>query len=133
MDDTAPWTCPTRQLTGTTPFCARCGEEPLPPRDLTLRGLVEKIVHALTSIDARAARSAWTLLRHPGRLTLAWTSGVRKPYVAPSLASHLHHQDWSDLAQSLLAHRLEAKHASLEQYEPVFDRTVVLNAKSLIC
>jgi hypothetical protein len=80
--------------------------------------LVEKIVHALTSIDARAACSAWTLLRHPGRLTLAWTSGVRKPYVAPfqlflianvvffplqsltgqdvfssSLASHLHHQD----------------------------------------
>jgi hypothetical protein len=49
-----------------------------------------------------------------------------------SLASHLHHQDWSSLAQSLLASRLEAQHANLEQYEPLFDRTVVLNAKSLI-
>jgi hypothetical protein len=49
-----------------------------------------------------------------------------------SLDSHLHHQDWSDLAQSLLARRLEATHKTLEQYEPVFDRAVVLNAKSLV-
>ena len=83
VSDIASWTCPSCKVTVTTPFCARCGEEPLPPRDLTLRGLAEKIVHALTSIDARAARSAWALLRHPGQLTLAWTGGVRKPYVAP--------------------------------------------------
>jgi hypothetical protein len=141
----------------TTAFCASCGEEPLPPRDLTLRGLAEKVVHALTSIDARAARSGWKLLRHPGELTLAWMSGVRKAYVAPfqlflianvlffalqsltnqnvfssSLDSHLHHQDWSALAQSLVSRRLEEKHESLEQYAPLFDRAVVLNAKSLI-
>lgn len=157
MCNTASWTCPTCKATVTTPFCARCGEEPLPPRDLTLPGLAEKVIHALTSIDARAARSAWALLRHPGQLTLAWTSGVRKRYVAPfqlflianvlffalqwltgenvfssSLDSHLHHQDWSELAQSLLAGRLEATHRSFEQYQAVFDRAVVLNAKSLI-
>ena len=56
-------------------------------------------------VDARAARSARTLLRHPGELTLACTSGLRKPYVAPF---------------------------QLEQYEPLFNRAVVLNAKSLI-
>ena len=157
VSDIASWTCPSCKVTVATPFCARCGEEPLPPRDLTLRGLAEKIVHALTSIDARAARSAWALLRHPGQLTLAWTGGVRKPYVAPfqlflianviffalqwltgenvfssPLASHLHQQDWSTLAQSLLVTRLQATHASIEQYGPVFDRAVVLNAKSLI-
>lgn len=157
MSDAVSWTCPTCKVVVSTPFCSRCGEEPLRPRDLTLRGLTEKLIHALTSIDARAARSAWELLRHPGRLTLAWTDGVRKPYVAPfqlflianvlffamqwltgenvfssPLASHLHQQDWSDLAQSLLAGRLEATHVSLEQYEPIFNRAVVLNAKSLI-
>ena len=157
MSNAVSWTCPTCKVAVATPFCARCGEGPLPPRDLTLRGLTEKVIHALTSIDARAARSAWKLVRHPGQLTLAWTGGVRKPYVAPfqlflianvlffalqwltgenvfssSLASHLHHQDWSGLAQSLLASRLEATHVSLEQYEPMFDRAVVLNAKSLI-
>jgi hypothetical protein len=157
MTDSVNWTCPTCNVPVTTPFCAHCGEEPLAPRDVTLRGLGEKLLHALTSIDARTMRSAWKLLRHPGELTLAWSRGVRKSYVAPfqlflianvlffgmqwltsenvfssSLDSHLHHQDWSDLAQSLLARRLEATHTTLEQYEPLFDRAVVLNAKSLI-
>ena len=157
MTDSVKWTCPTCNVPVTTHFCAHCGEEPLAPRDLTLRGLGEKLLHALTSIDARTMRSAWKLLRHPGELALTWTRGVRKSYVAPfqlflianviffgvqwltsenvfssSVDSHLYHQDWSDLAQSLLARRLEATHTTLEQYEPVFDRAVVLNAKSLI-
>lgn len=157
MSDAVSWTCPTCRVAVATPFCARCGEEPLAARDLTLRGLTEKVIHAVTSIDARAIRSAWQLLRHPGELTLAWTSGVRKPYVAPfqlflianvlffalqwltgenvfssTLASHLHQQDWSAFAQSLLSSRLEATHVGLEQYQPLFDRAVVLNAKSLI-
>jgi hypothetical protein len=136
MADSPQWTCPTCAVMLSTPFCARCGEEPIAPRDLTMRGIGEKLIHAVTSIDARTARSAWKLLRHPGELTLAWTRGVRKPYVAPfqlflvanvlffalqwmtsenvfssSLDSHLHHQDWSDLAQSQLARRL-AGHAN---------------------
>jgi len=156
-DSDLSWVCPTCTVTVTTPFCARCGEEPLPPRDLTLRGLAEKALHAFTSIDARAARSAWKLLRHPGELTLAWVTGVRKPYVAPfqlflianvlffaiqwvtkenvfssSLDSHLHHQDWSELARSVLARRLEQTRMTVEQYAPIFDRSVVLNAKSLV-
>jgi hypothetical protein len=157
MTDGVKWACPTCKVIVTTPFCARCGEEPVAPRDLTLRGLAEKLLHTFTNIDARVARSASLLVRHPGELTLAWTSGVRKPYVAPfqlflianvlffalqsltgenvfssSLDSHLHHQDWSDLAKSLVARRLEATHTNLQQYQPLFDRAVVLNAKSLI-
>ncbi len=157
MTKSVRWTCPTCKATVKTPFCPRCGEEPLAPRDLTLRGIAAKFLHVFASIDARAARSARLLLRHPGELTLAWTRGVRKPYVAPfqlflianvfffalqsltgenifssSLDSHLHHQDWSSLAQSMLTQRLEATHTSLEQYEPMFDRAVVLNAKSFI-
>lgn len=157
MSERMPWTCPACQEVVVTPFCSRCGEEPLAPRDLTVRGLAEKLIHALTSIDARAVRTTQRLLRFPGELTLAWTRGVRKPYVTPfqiflianviffgvqwltgeivfssPLASHLHHQDWSELAQTLLAKHLETGHIKLEEYAPIFDRTVVLNAKSLI-
>ena len=82
---------------------------------------------------------------------------MRKPYVAPfqlflianvlffalqwltsenifssSLDSHLRHQDWSELARSLVAARLATTQASPDQYAPMFDRAVVLNAKSLI-
>jgi len=157
MDKTADQVCPSCQVTLVTPFCARCGEAPLAPRDLTLRGLGEKLLHALTSIDGRTVRTTWRLLRQPGDLTVAWTRGVRRPYVAPfqlfllanvlffalqsltgenvfssSLDSHLHHQDWSGLAQLLIAGKLESTRLDLQQYAPVFDRAVVLHAKSLI-
>jgi len=157
MTNSARWTCPVCKAAVTTAFCAQCGEEPLAPHDLTVRGLAEKALHALTSIDAKAARSAWKLLRRPGELTQAWISGIRKPYVAPfqlflianvlffalqwatsenvfssSLDSHLHQQDWSELAQSSLSRRLESTRMTVDQYEPIFDRAVVLHAKSLI-
>ncbi len=151
------WNCPTCNSLVTTAYCPSCGEEPLLPSDLTLRGLAGKLFHAFTSIDARAARSAWCLVRRPGQLTLAWIRGVRKAYVAPfqlflianviffalqwltgeavfssRMESHLHHQDWSELAQSLLARRLEQTHTRFEDFSPAFDRNVVLYAKSLI-
>jgi len=155
--DTSGWNCPTCRGFVLTPFCARCGEEPLVQRDLTIRGLAENLLHALTSIDARVLRTTRRLLRRPGQLTREWSIGIRKPYVAPfqlflvanviffalqsltgeivlssPLDSHLHHQDWSELAQSLLAARLDARHLSIGTYTSVFDSAVALNAKSLI-
>jgi hypothetical protein len=140
-----------------TAFCPRCGEEPLKPRDLTLHGFAEKAVHAFTSVDARTLRSVRTVLFRPGELTVAWFRGIRKPYVLPlslflianvafvavqlltgqhvfnsSLDSHLHHQDWSALAQSLVSMRLDETGRTIEEYAPVFDRRVAFNAKSLV-
>jgi len=157
MTKATSWTCPSCAQTVDTAFCARCGEQPPAPRELTLAGLAEKLVDSFTSIDARALRSARLLLRRPGELTVAWIRGVRKPYVAPfqlflianviffalqsltgvivfssPLESHLHHQDWSALAQGLLARHLAASGIPFEQYAPVFDQAVVVNGKSLI-
>src|SRR6478736_3439819 len=81
--DTSRWNCPSCNDLVLTPFCARCGEEPVSPRDLTLRGLAENLVQALSSIDARVLRATRRLLRQPGELTRDWSIGVRKPYVAP--------------------------------------------------
>lgn len=153
----AHWTCPSCKAEVLTPYCARCGEEPLPPHELTFKGLAATVLHALTSVDARVMRTAATLLRRPGALTLAWTEGMRRPYVAPfalflianvlffalqsltganvfssTLDSHLHHQDWQALTRSLLADKLAANHLSLDRYAPIFDRAVVLHAKSFI-
>jgi Protein of unknown function (DUF3667) len=157
VSDTVRWTCPTCKKTVHTAYCAQCGEELHGPHEFTFRGVAAKLVHALTSIDARVLRTAWCLLRHPGRLTLAWVAGTRKPYVAPfqlfllanvlffalqwltgtnifssTLESHLHHQDWSELAESLVARRLDKTRIPLELYAPIFDQAVVINAKSLI-
>jgi hypothetical protein len=157
MSHPVHWICPACNDVVASAYCPRCGEEPVLPADLTLRGLAGKLAHALTSIDARALRTSWRLLRRPGELTLSWSRGVRRPYVAPfqlfllanvlffalqsftgtnvfssSLDSHLHHQDWSELARSLVDRHLAATRLSLDAYAPVFDRAVVLNAKSLI-
>lgn len=127
------------------------------PRDLTLRGLAEKSFHAFTSIDAKLLRTARVLFLRPGELTRAWVAGIRRAYVAPfqlflianvfffamqwatgenvfssPLDSHLHHQDWSAIAQSALDERLAETHRTREEYEPTFDHAVALNAKSLI-
>jgi hypothetical protein len=155
--DVRPWACPTCNSLVTTAFCPHCGEAPVSPRDLTLRGLAERLVAAFTSIDTRTARSTWHLVRHPGRLTLSWTRGVRKAYVAPitlflivnviffavqsltgetvfssPLDSHLHHQDWSAFARSMVSWKLEESGTALADYARNFDRAVVVHAKSLI-
>lgn len=157
MTVTESWTCPTCQCTISTPYCPACGESPPRARDLTLRGLFAQLFHALSSIDSRLLRSFRSLVNRPGELTVAYVGGQRMPYVGPiplflianavffavqsltatdilssPLDSHLHGQDWSDLAQSLVSRRLESVQTTLDRYAPVFDQAVVLNAKSLV-
>ena len=157
MPATEPWICPTCAHHVTTPFCPMCGESPLRPPDLTLRGIGAKVLHAATSIDGRLLRTFWVLLRHPGELTVAHLNGKRMPYVPPfqlflvanafffalqsltdtqvfgsTLESHLYHQDWSPLARSLVAERVARLRTDMAQYTATFDRAAVLNAKSLI-
>lgn len=126
-------------------------------RDLTLRGLLLQLFNAFSSIDGRLIRSFLCLVRRPGMLTVAYVRGQRIPYIGPlqlflianvlffatqsvthmnifssRLDSHLHNQDWSAMAQTLVNHRLETMQTSLDLYAPVFNRAAVLNAKSLI-
>ena len=151
------WICPSCERTTTTPFCPVCGERPLGERDLSLRGVGEKVLQALTSIDGRMIRTVRALVVQPGSLTLAYTQGRRRPFLGPvqlfllanlvffgaqsithsnvfssSLDSHLHVQDWSALAQQMVARHLAARDFSLAQLTPLFDRSAVFNAKWLV-
>jgi hypothetical protein len=157
MKASQAWVCPGCKTIVWTPFCGSCGERCIASRELTLRGVFERVLHALTSVDARVMRSLWLLLRRPGSLSLAYLQGLRKPYASPialfllanvlffavqsatginifgsSLDSHLNHQDWSALAQALVERHLRESHLSLEQYAPLFDAANVLHAKSLV-
>jgi len=151
------WICPSCELEVASRFCPRCGEEALKPLELSLRTLATKVLHAATSIDGKLVRTAWRLVRSPGELTLAYLTGQRKRYIAPlqlfllanllffavqsmtrtnifgaSLDSHLHHQDWSELARSLVDSHLARRQMTLDAYAPAFDRAAVVNAKSLV-
>jgi hypothetical protein len=153
----AAWTCPSCRTTIDTPFCPVCGERPVRPLDLSAKGIAAQVLKTIGGLDGRVLRSVRELLLRPGALTVAYQEGRRKPLVGPlqlfllanvvfflaqslahekifssPLASHLHLQDWSALAQQLVAQRLAATHRTLEQLTPLFDQAVVLNAKSLV-
>jgi len=154
---TPPWTCPTCARAVATPFCAECGERPHDARELTLRGFVLHIAQVFSSVDGRLLRSFRCLLTRPGELSAAHVRGQRQAYVGPfqlfflanvaffavqslvpmqvfssTLESHLFVQDWHELAQRMVAARLESLHTSREAFAPLFDRAVALHAKSLI-
>jgi hypothetical protein len=151
------WSCPTCNKLTKTPFCATCGEQALRTRDLTLRVLLDQLIEAFTNIDGRLIRSFRFLVGRPGVLTAAFLKGQRKPYLGPvalflicnalffatevltgghvfttPLEKHLHEQDWSEIAQTLVTQRLEAKQVTLANYAPVFDEAVAPKARSLI-
>jgi hypothetical protein len=151
------WDCPTCKNPVVTAFCPGCGERPAHKREFTLLGLLEQGARIFTHIDGRLIGSFRLLLGHPGILTAAFLHGQRKPYIGPfqiflianvvffavqsfsnmkifsnSLDFRLHGQLWSDFGQTLVANHLATTGRSFEQYAPVFDQAIGVNAKSLI-
>jgi hypothetical protein len=127
------------------------------PRELTLRGFLEHMFEAFTSVDSKLIRSFRYLVIRPGELTVAYLEGRRAPYLKPvplflianvlffaiesllggavfstPLDWHLHRQPWSGFAPQLVADRLDTLHTTLELYAPVFDKAVAIKARSLI-
>lgn len=66
------------------PYCARCGERVLEPEALTLRHfLVHTVAHELLHVDGTLWRTLRLLFVRPGRLSLEYAAGRRRPYVNP--------------------------------------------------
>lgn len=151
------WTCPSCNLDVSTPYCPGCGERPLRQHELTLRGFLDQLVQAFTSIDGRLIRSFRYLVSRPGFLTVAFLQGRRKAYLGPiqvfllanvlffaaesisggqifttPLEFHLTNQPWSPIAPRMVTAWLDVTHRSLESYAPVFNRAMALHARSLI-
>ncbi|MGH8766312.1 MAG: DUF3667 domain-containing protein [Burkholderiales bacterium] len=151
------WTCPMCTVALTTAYCPTCGERRPQARDLTLPGLLRLLYKSFSHVDGKLFRSLRLLVIRPGFLTQAYAQGRRQSYIGPfalffsvnalffvtqslmsvnifstPLDSHLHGQDWSALANSLVAQRLDATQSSLQRFAPLFDQAVALNAKSLI-
>jgi hypothetical protein len=66
-----------------TSFCPACGEKPLSPGDLTLRGLFGLVFEAFSNIDGRLLRRTWSLAisRRPAEYWIVaaadgWTGGT---------------------------------------------------------
>jgi hypothetical protein len=157
--DTPPrtWTCPSCGRGRTGRFCPQCGEERLRPRDLTVSDLAVRFAENVSSVDGKLFRSFRSILAAPGVLTAAHIRGQRRPFLGPlalffiangvfvllqslldmhtlssPLDSHLHDQDWSGVAQAMVAQRLRLHGETLTAYSAVFDQAVTFNAKALM-
>jgi hypothetical protein len=76
--------CPSCGTPLAGPYCARCGERALEPEALTLRHfLVHTVAHELLHLDGALWRTLRLLFVHPGRLSLEYSAGRRRPYVNP--------------------------------------------------
>jgi hypothetical protein len=157
MSATGKWTCPGCGRRRMTAYCPACGEQPLRPRDLKVDDLATRIFAALSNVDGKLLRSFRALLVTPGALTAYYVAGQRRSWLGPlqlflianalffavqswthlaifssPLDSHLHNQDWQEIARRMTAARLDARHETLAGFAPVFDRAALLNAKALI-
>jgi uncharacterized protein DUF3667 len=66
------------------PYCSRCGERALEPDALTLRHfLVHTVTHELLHVDGTLWRTLQLLFVRPGRLSLEYVAGRRRPYINP--------------------------------------------------
>ena len=66
------------------PYCSRCGERVLEPEALTLRHfLVHTVAHELLHLDGALWRTLRVLFVRPGRLSLEYAAGRRRPYLNP--------------------------------------------------
>ena len=66
------------------PYCARCGERVLEPEALTLRHfLVHTVAQELLHVDGKLWRTLRLLFARPGRLSLEYAAGRRRPYLNP--------------------------------------------------
>jgi hypothetical protein len=151
------WTCPGCTRVRRTQFCPQCGEERLRPRDLTLRDLTRKFAKGMSTVDGKLLRSSRAILTGPGTLTAAYIRGDRRRFLGPvarllfanalffgmqslpganvlstPLQSHLHVQDWQDIARSLVSSRLNSTHETVATYAPRFDQAAAFNAKALM-
>jgi hypothetical protein len=69
-------------LTG--PYCSRCGERVIDAEALTLRHfLVHTVANELLNLDAALWRTLRLLFVRPGRLSLEFAAGRRRPYINP--------------------------------------------------
>jgi hypothetical protein len=66
------------------PYCSRCGERALGPEALTLHHfLVHTVFHELLHVDGTLWRTLRLLFVRPGRLSLEYVAGRRRPYINP--------------------------------------------------
>jgi predicted RNA-binding Zn-ribbon protein involved in translation (DUF1610 family) len=137
-------------------YCPTCGEKQISEEDLSLRRFAGEAIHTFTNLESSVFRTFGSLVARPGHLTVEYLDGRRKRYIRPlqlfilcnvlffilqpyigldllttPLSTHFHHF-YGALARDLVESRIAARGITLEEYAQEFNRTVALQARSLV-
>jgi hypothetical protein len=77
------WVCVTCGRHATGHFCAHCGEKRREDHDFSLRRLLAEAGEAFFHVDSKIFLTLKTLVTKPGKLTVEFFLGRRKPYMSP--------------------------------------------------
>lgn len=138
-------------------YCSRCGERKLAGEDYSLRRFLFEAFNVLTNFESNVFRSFDALLLRPGRLTVEYFRGRRKPYLKPlqlfvfcnvifffaqsytginslttRLHVHLNNLPYSGLARRMVDAKLGERNITYDQYRPRFDAAIEGQAKTLV-
>jgi hypothetical protein len=138
-------------------FCADCGEEHTGRRDYSMRHFLGDAVAAFTNADSKIFQTVRTLVTRPGRLTVEFLKGRRKPYVAPlqlflivnllffvlqpflgwntfttPLQTHLSRVAHKEIAQAVVTRELASRGTTLQDLARDFDAAAEVHAKTLV-
>src|SRR5690348_16367470 len=81
--DTLTTACPNCGKYIRSSYCAHCGEQRFDEHSLALRHFLGHALEGLLHFDSKIGRSLQTLVLKPGKLTLDYICGKRKPYLGP--------------------------------------------------
>lgn len=150
-------TCPSCGARLLGPWCHVCGEHRRAPGDLALRAFARDAIASVFDADSRLWRSLRTLVVDPGRLTLDWAAGRRRPWIAPfrlfllinvfyflsqsltgfntfttPLEVHIGGLPHSGLARTLVRERMADTEEDYNLFRARFDAAAETQAKTLV-
>ena len=76
-------TCKTCNETLKGKFCHNCGEKVVEESDFSIKTLSSQIVDGVFNVDSKFYKTFVSLLFKPGKLTISYIEGIRKPYMKP--------------------------------------------------
>jgi len=64
-------------------YCHACGEKTVSDKDFTLKKIIGDGINIFTNLDSKFFQSFFSILFKPGKLTVEYLNGRRKPYMKP--------------------------------------------------
>lgn len=136
-------------------YCNQCGEKVIDHHDRSIIHFLEGIFHIITHADAKLFRNLRLMLLKPGFLSKNFIEGIRQPYMKPipmffvgnliyflfpvfdtfttSLTSQRQFQPYSEMVQTMVERKIEAKGITFEAFEEKYNtKTSSLSKMMLI-